>query len=509
MADKKAKVNISFADHFGVSKTALKKYGAFNISLVSDVPLFIDPFLLFNSKKPEYQALHDEIIDYLIFLRKKTESNNGRLTPGLINALYKFPEVKQNWFGYTVLGNSGRGLGPKFADSLNTSFSKVLSNFGDEQITAGIHLEKILLVHPGVGKDAISDFTTNLIKRFLLQYTQEFATKNIDASKLKVFKVPKAEFNYTTETWASVEYTLPAFQDDFLLLTPIDILTKNDVWINRPDLYDEFERIPVAVPNDQLRAQINNYFSKVLNETRKKDAKGKFVREEPTKIEKAVAALQTIREFPVLIDYYIKNKEDNGQIASSLSLERAEDAERYYVEKLTEVVSELLSKGFYEQKHDTYEESLSRLRFFKDCIENNDIYKHLYKDDGTPRNEEDVHRLFYLVWYGSPSSVDREVANGRGAVDYSISVGAKDKTLVEFKLASSTQLKKNIENQLEIYKKANRTDKAIWGIVYFTLAQRQRAERVLKELGMEGAENVVLIDARKDNKQSASKANGH
>jgi hypothetical protein len=32
---------------------------------VSDPPLFIDPFLLFNSDKPEYRRLHDSIIDYL------------------------------------------------------------------------------------------------------------------------------------------------------------------------------------------------------------------------------------------------------------------------------------------------------------------------------------------------------------------------------------------------------------------------------------------------------------
>jgi hypothetical protein len=32
---------------------------------VSDLPLFIDPFLLFNSDKPEYRRLHDSIIDYL------------------------------------------------------------------------------------------------------------------------------------------------------------------------------------------------------------------------------------------------------------------------------------------------------------------------------------------------------------------------------------------------------------------------------------------------------------
>jgi hypothetical protein len=40
------------SDYFEVSEEALDQYGAFNISLVSDLPPFIDPFLLFNSDKP-------------------------------------------------------------------------------------------------------------------------------------------------------------------------------------------------------------------------------------------------------------------------------------------------------------------------------------------------------------------------------------------------------------------------------------------------------------------------
>ena len=64
-------MDVYFSNFFRVSPATIEKYGAFNISLVADLPLFIDPFLLFNSKKPEYQALHDRIIDYLRFLRDK------------------------------------------------------------------------------------------------------------------------------------------------------------------------------------------------------------------------------------------------------------------------------------------------------------------------------------------------------------------------------------------------------------------------------------------------------
>ncbi len=39
------KLRIYFSDFFNVSPEKIKEYGAFNISLINDLPLFIDPFL--------------------------------------------------------------------------------------------------------------------------------------------------------------------------------------------------------------------------------------------------------------------------------------------------------------------------------------------------------------------------------------------------------------------------------------------------------------------------------
>lgn len=50
-------MKIYFSDFFDVDEKTLETYGAFNISLINDLPLFIDPFLLFGSKEGEYQML--------------------------------------------------------------------------------------------------------------------------------------------------------------------------------------------------------------------------------------------------------------------------------------------------------------------------------------------------------------------------------------------------------------------------------------------------------------------
>ena len=66
-------IKVHFTDFFRVTPEALEACGAFNISLINDLPLFVDPFLLFNSEKPEYQALHEEMIRYLKFLRDHSD----------------------------------------------------------------------------------------------------------------------------------------------------------------------------------------------------------------------------------------------------------------------------------------------------------------------------------------------------------------------------------------------------------------------------------------------------
>ena len=112
--------------------------------------------------------------------------------------------------------------------------------------------------------------------------------------------------------------------------------------------------------------------------------------------------------------------------------------------------------------------------------------------------------IYRLVWYGSPFSVDREVNNGRGAVDYKISYGKENATLVEFKLASNSKLKQNLAKQVEIYKKASETERAIKVILFFTDEEEKKVYDILNSLELAGNPDIVLIDARNDNKPSAS-----
>lgn len=492
---------IYFTDFFDVSPKKMAAYGAFNVSPLVDLPLFIDPFLLFTSDKEDYKALHDQIICYLQFLRER--SDRAQASKGLLKAWYHFPEVKQTCLGFCVQGNGGLGLGPSFAKALSENLSSLFKDFGDEQVTQGSHLEKLMLIRPGVGKDKISDFTTNLIKGFLLRYTEVFAKKHIKPENRKSFHVSHFEFDYERSYWKSAYFDLPALNGDFVLLCPEDILTKDDVWINKGDLRRDFPQIRDAIENDSLRAQVNAYFTSVLK--RDKDKKGRP--KEPTKKQKNEATEATLIKFPEIIDYYIRDKEENGNEAVARSQEKVNQVQQMFVENISRL-SDLLAKhtAFFKTQGSTIDEAKKRVGYLKHVIENADGYRLFYDRKGNPiERETDLHIAFKLVCIDSPSSVDAEVNNGRGPVDFKFSRGASDTSLIEFKLASNSQLERNIRNQVEVYEKANRTTQSLKVILFFSTAQHRKVTRMLKTLKVPEDAGIVLIDARRENKTSASK----
>lgn len=491
-AEERAKLDLYFSDYFGVTKKQLKTYGAFNVSLVSDLPLFIDPFLLFNSKKPKYRALHDGVIKYLRFLRDKAVK--GNVPDALIRSWYRFPEIRQNWLGFSRSGNHGSGLGSDFADALNQNLNALFNDFGQEKVTEGSHIEKLCLITDGVGRDKISDFATNLLHGYLLEYTQRFAEKFIDPGLTRTFSADRARFNYTTEFWEPGRFTLPNLRGEYVLLTPVDLLTRDDTWINRSDLLDNFAEVPVAIPDDVLRAQVSNYFQKMLPD-------------QPKRKDRVNAARWTIQQFPQTIDYYIRLKEQRGDIAESISQQKVDSSDRLYVQQFGQFALLLEHEtGFYEGPGNTFDEALERANYLKDFIENKGGHRFFYFKGEPIQREEDVQLLYRLVWYGTPSDVTREANDGRGPVDFKISRGAKDKTLVEFKLASNSHLERNLEKQLPIYQRASDAKRALKVIIFFSAQEKERVDRILDKLGLTNSGSVVKIDARNDNKPSGSVA---
>lgn len=481
-----------FSSYFEVPHDALEEYGALDISLVNDLPLFIDPFLLFSSDKPEYRAIHDHIVKYILFLKEQAKLKSV-LNRAMYKAWFAFPEVKQNWLGFSESGNSGRGMGFDFAEGLFDGLRTVFSDFGSEEMLESPHMEKFSLIRPKIGKDKISDFTANFAKAYLLEYTQTFAKLNIDESKLASVNVERVYFNYQSKRWMPRKYVLPVFRDDYVLLTPKDILTREDTFINRSDMIRSVWEFAPSIGDEALRFSFSEFVHDVLRDNNR------------SKKEKDDAIAEFISKHPEIVNYYIKFKESVKDRASVFSEEQVKFVAEFFIDaaaSLSAIVKD--TTRFYDIHSSSFEEAKERVLYLKHVIEDQDGYRLLWRNGSAPAHEWELQLLFKLVWYGTSFDVNREANNGRGPSDYVVSKGAADKTVVEFKLAKNSKLRQNLENQVEIYKRANNTDLAIEVIFFFYEQEQKKVERILNELSLAGNDQIVLIDARNDNKESAS-----
>lgn len=481
-----------FSNYFEIEESILDNYGALNLCLSSDLPLFIDPFLLFASEKPEYKKLHDAVVNHLLLLKDYAIENNGR---DVDISLFRFPEIKQNWLGLAKYGNGGTGLGLRFAKGAISAFNGFYKSFGEEVITEESHIEKLTLLNSGVGKDFISDFTTNLILEYLLEYTQTFALEFLQEHQITEFSI-RCRFDSNTKTWQPVKFKLPYFyresHGDFIILTPLDILTIDNSIINNSDFVSNFRRVTRSLENDSLRNAVNDFFRSCLPKR-------------PNREDEYEAFIKTINKFPDLVDYYIKYKEDKKTEISAVSKTKILEIRAKLIEALTPFCELLDTRtDFYKVSPNSYNEALQRALFLKDVIENNDGYRIFYDGAKPIAKEDTIQRIFRLTWYASPFDVNAEVNNGRGPADYKVSFGSGDSTIVEFKLAKSSSLKRNLMNQTDIYKAASKSASDISVVLCYTNREIQMVQRVLKELKKENHENIIIIDAAP--KISASKA---
>jgi len=480
---------VYFSDIFNVKHSVIEEYGALDISLVCDNPAFVDPFLIFAN--PKYKNIHNFIVAYLKYLRDLSFKEKN-LSSGNFQHYYKFPEVKQAWLGYSIDGNSGLGLGKDFAESLYKNLHKIFSQFGNEQITESSHLEKLCLVEEGVGVDKISDFTINLVKKYLLEYTQSFAKKYIDEKYLSEFSIHKVNFDFKKGLWTDLRFILPKLdvknKKEFVLLVPREILTKEDTWISKNDFLSNDTAIFNTISNDELRTKINKFF---YDNLATKLNKRKQPEKDYSKKSRRNALVKTVWQFPELLDYYIKYKE-----------QKKDDALQYHVAKPEFInffsdataIREEIKRGKFE-KLTSFDDCVARILFFKQKLESNsnDLF---FKDK--PLQEKHLRLMFKNVTYGSLFDYNSEVNNGRGPIDFIISYGSNDKIGLELKRASNTKLKQNLLNQGKVYQEDSNLKHVIKIIFFFSDKELVSVNKILKELN-KSADNkeIFLVDCRK------------
>lgn len=208
-----------------------------------DLPLAIDPFLLFKSRDSEYHELHKLILAAFnagIAAVRRGDKRQAKY-------LFDFPEVSEIGLGYTTKSKRGSGVGSFLTDLILETLesSPMLQERGVR------HVEEMQLLSAGVGPDRISDITANLLKRFLIEYTQR---------QCAIWKLPVAShvpmlhiYDPSLQEWQDLYEDLPISSVD---ASPILLVPRRFVrvlpWIN----YDDFIRTEFRAYLGARRAEV-------------------------------------------------------------------------------------------------------------------------------------------------------------------------------------------------------------------------------------------------------------
>lgn len=196
----------------------IKKYKPFELDFVSpdpkgDVRVYLDLYLMYESKDPEWHEVQAFIFDYfnqlLIAYRAKNISEDDLI--GKLN----FPEVQAIGFGYCEEGVKGKGTHRERAILIKKAIfddTNVLS-FGLEELAkASIQIE-------GIGPDLLSDLVGNFALFNLIEYTKE----QVNTYNLKTITVNLPNgYDSREKRWRpAVKLDLPYFDNgDYRLLVP-------------------------------------------------------------------------------------------------------------------------------------------------------------------------------------------------------------------------------------------------------------------------------------------------
>ncbi|MDO4631171.1 MAG: hypothetical protein Q4A82_02655 [Corynebacterium sp.] len=348
-----------FSSYFEVPVHVMEKYRILDICLISDLPLCVDSFLIRHINPTAYRC----ISKYLRFLSDRA---GRQLSFDQLDEWFCFHDIKEDRLGRGVLRNRTPRLSRTFAKEVQRTLAM---RRGQSR------LEKIMLMSRSLVKDHMSSFTSNIIKPYLLEYTQYIACTYLKPHHRKKFHVERAYFDYTTEKWESATYELLAFHDTYVLLTPRDIVTYDKSWVNYEAFRSRFEQ---WLCTDKSQT----YYTKQLE-------KGG---------DRYEAVRLTARKFPEYATAYLKNQDQKVDQILEYSANRREYVTEVMVDLVSATIAELETfyPDFYQPITDV-QSAYIRAEIFGRYAE-----AHWHRSMPGLRTMQDAELFFKLVFYGMP-----------------------------------------------------------------------------------------------------------
>ncbi|HMR00789.1 MAG TPA: hypothetical protein PKA32_00175 [Candidatus Gracilibacteria bacterium] len=196
--------------------------------LDEDIPLYLDPFLLWKSPSQMDNSLHTTLTNCFNYLGQTYLKDEGKA----IEMLKEISECDE-----VGLGNSKTKKGKKIG---NDFANKILSTFKDiPQVNKNgfTHFETLQLLVENFSKDRVSDIAGNFIKSFLIDYTiQESKKLNIPLESTEIQYFDTKKLKIVTE---KVELPVNPNTKTPILLTPKRWL-RFVPWISFENYFSEY-----------------------------------------------------------------------------------------------------------------------------------------------------------------------------------------------------------------------------------------------------------------------------
>lgn len=243
--------------------------------LDEDIPLYLDPFLLWKSPSQMDNSLHSTITNSFNYLGRLYIKDEKKA----INILKEISECDEVGLGNSKI-KKGKRIGDEFANLILSTFK----NVPQIQKSGFTHFEELQLLIENFAKDRVSDISCNFIKSFLIDYTIQECKKHdipMELIEIQYFNIKKFKI-------VSEEITLPANPNT---KEPILLIPKRWLrfvpWINFEDYFQEYISISKkllegkTIPRVQILKYNRKNYDQVQTYIKRKQLEQKDCKNDP------------------------------------------------------------------------------------------------------------------------------------------------------------------------------------------------------------------------------------
>lgn len=227
--------------------------------LDEDIPLYLDPFLLWKSPSQQDNALHTAIVNSFNHLGYLTNKGNESAAIKILTKASECYEVG--------LGDSRKRIGKPIGEKLASEITSLFKDIPQVNKSGFVHFEEVQLFIDQFSRDRVSDIACNYIKSFLIDFTID----QCNGLGIPMVKTKLEVYDYKQHKFIDEEVTLPQNPENRL---PIILVPKRWLkfipWINYDDYFttsfikegsEELARIAILNYNRQNYGMVQTYIS--------------------------------------------------------------------------------------------------------------------------------------------------------------------------------------------------------------------------------------------------------